>query len=241
MTCTLAVIVKSPQQEAVVKKLLDLASTQINPANLTKFDYVLYMEDPLKLIDKDGRKLIIDPVSDTINYQRKHRGKNEMIAKALGKHKGMSTVLDLSVGLGIDALFMSQLGFKVTGLERNPLLYFMLSEAFRKNSNSFHLIHNDALSFINAQNNRPWPFDAIYFDPMYPHKKKSALPKQEMVLFRNLVGDDMDAKEVLTAALETLRMGTQRVVVKRPLHAEPLLPNVHHQLEGKIVRYDVYI
>lgn len=44
----------------------------------------------------------------------------------------MNHILDLTAGLGIDAVFLSQLGFQVTSIERNPLLVFLLQEAQKK-------------------------------------------------------------------------------------------------------------
>ncbi|MNL78601.1 Ribosomal RNA small subunit methyltransferase J [compost metagenome] len=49
-----------------------------------------------------------------------------MIAKALGGAKGTKKVLDLSVGLAVDSVFLCQLGFQVTGVERSPVLYALL-------------------------------------------------------------------------------------------------------------------
>ncbi|MBC7371239.1 MAG: class I SAM-dependent methyltransferase, partial [Bdellovibrionaceae bacterium] len=43
---------------------------------------------------------------------------------------------------------------------------------------------------------------------------------------------------VLEAAL---KWPVGRVVVKRPIGAEQLLPGVSHVHEGKVVRYDVYV
>jgi 16S rRNA (guanine1516-N2)-methyltransferase len=145
------------------------------------------------------------------------------------------------VGLAVDSVFLTQLGFEVIGVERSPVLFALLQEAFAKTKKtylkSYRLYHADSLPFLREQRGQI-AVDAIYFDPMYPHKKKSALPKQEMVVFRDLVGHDDDAAVVLE---EALTWPVQRVVVKRPLHAEELLPGVRHSYEGKVVRYDTYV
>ncbi|MNL54942.1 putative methyltransferase [compost metagenome] len=59
-----------------------------------------------------------------------------------------------------------------------------------------------------------------------------------MMVFRDLVGDDADASLVLQ---EALTWNVKRVVVKRPMQAEELLPGVRHSFEGKVVRYDTYV
>lgn len=79
--------------------------------------------------------------------------------------------------------------------------------------------------------------EIVFLDPMFPIRRKGAEGKPMKVL-RQLVGDDSDASELLEAARA---VATRRVVVKRPLHGEPIgnvSPAVSHK--GKSVRYDVY-
>lgn len=215
----------------------------VNPINKDDFFFHFFVEaDRLYVRDQERRLLEIDFDKNHLDYERKgHRGKNELIAKALGVAKGCRNVLDLSVGLAVDSVFLTQLGFQVTGVERSPVLYALLKEAFEKTQKeylkSYELFYSDSLNFLKEKKGQI-EIDSIYFDPMYPHKKKSALPKQEMVVFRDLVGHDDDAAEVLK---EALTWPVQRVVVKRPLHAEELLPGVRHAYEGKVVRYDTYV
>ncbi|MNK81559.1 Ribosomal RNA small subunit methyltransferase J [compost metagenome] len=215
----------------------------LNPANSQDYFFHFCIENENVFVkDQDGRKLVIDFDENHLDYQRRgHRGKNEIIAKALGVAKGCRKILDLSVGMAIDSVFLCQLGFQVTGLERSPVLYALLKEAFEKSQKpelaNYQLIHADSREFLETQKNK-FEVDSIYFDPMYPHKKKSALPKQEMVVFRDLVGDDADASEVLKLALT---WPVRRVVVKRPMKADELLPGVSHSFEGKVVRYDTYV
>ncbi len=218
-------------------------NSDLHPESLDKYFFRAYfVENKVFVLDAQKRKLEIDFDRNHIDYHRKgHRGKSEMIAKALGAAKGCQRILDLSVGLGVDSVFLSQIGFSVCGVERSPMLYMLLSEAFasteKKALQSYKLYHSDALDFLSYPENLEG-IDSIYFDPMYPHKKKKALPKQEMIVFRDLVGDDGDAVKVLELALKST---VRRVVVKRPMHAEELLPGVAHSFEGKVVRYDTYV
>lgn len=191
------------------------------------------------LIDSLGRKLQINFDVNKVNYFRKNLSKkNDLLAKALGILKGNNKVLELGAGLGIDTVHMASLGCKVTSIERNPIIYFLLQEALvssnRPELKSIQFLNLDAKDYLNAI--EPNTFDVIYFDPMYPHKKKSALPKQEMLIFRDLVGDDMDSGSVLHLALQKAK----RVVVKRPVNADPIQSPVTHSFVGKSVRFDVY-
>ncbi|WP_374077555.1 class I SAM-dependent methyltransferase [Bdellovibrio bacteriovorus] len=236
-------IIATPEALEKAQVWADFFKCPVNPANSADFFFHFHVEDGRVYVrDQEKRLLEIDFDKNHLDYERKgHRGKNELIAKALGVAKGYRKVLDLSVGLAVDSVFLTQLGFEVTGVERSPVLYALLKEAFARTEKdylkSYQLHFADSLQFLK-ENKGKLAVDAIYFDPMYPHKKKSALPKQEMVVFRDLVGHDEDASEVLK---EALTWPVQRVVVKRPMHAEELLPGVRHSYEGKVVRYDTYV
>ena len=162
--------------------------------------------------------------------------KSELIGKAMGAGKYGLKVLDLSAGLGIDSVFLAQLGFDVTAVERNPLIYLALSHAQKMFPVQNLKIHfADSVDYLK---NTQEVFDAVYFDPMFPEKTKSALPRQEMVFFKNLVGDDADAAEVLLQALKL--DGVKRVAVKRPLKAPVLGLKPFASIEGKLIRFDLY-
>lgn len=232
-------------QDAILKAQYwaDYFEAPLNPLNINDYFFHFFVEaDRVYVCDLEKRLLEIDFDKNHLEYERKgHRGKNELIAKALGVGKGCRKVLDLSVGLGVDSVFLTQLGFQVVGVERSPVLYALLKEAFERTQKdylkSYQLFHDDSLHFLKTHQGM-LDVDCIYFDPMYPHKKKSALPKQEMVVFRDLVGHDEDASEVLKQALQ---WPVKRVVVKRPMYAEELLLGVRHSYEGKVVRYDTYM
>lgn len=238
-----SICILSTDTTSKIQEISEFLKCPINPPRPEDYFFHMHIEGTRFYVrDGEKRTLEIDFDKNHLDYQRKgHRGKNELIAKALGYSKGCRKVLDLSVGLGVDSVFLTQLGFQVMGVERSPLLFVLLQNAFghsaKEELRSYQLFHDESLSFLKAQNGKV-DIDAIYFDPMYPHKKKSALPKQEMVIFRDLVGSDDDAADVLR---EALKWPVRRVVVKRPLNAEELLPGVMHSFEGKVVRYDTYV
>lgn len=204
-------------------------------------DLLVLAADGWTLRDSEGRRLHVDFDENKVDYARTiPRGMKEPLARALGGDKGLRRVWDLSAGLGIDAVFLSRLGFKVTAFERDPVTAFLLRDA-RERTRRPEL---QSLEFINADSREKLAqlqsadgIEAIYFDPMYPHRRKSALSRQEMELFRRRIGDDPDAAEVLNAALAA---PVRRVVVKRPLRAEPLAGKPTSKLEGTTVRFDIY-
>jgi 16S rRNA (guanine1516-N2)-methyltransferase len=200
------------------------------------------VDSQFEVKDKEGNKLLLDFLGDKELYGRIPRGKSELLAKALGLGKNISTVLDCTAGLGCDAVFMMRMGLHVQSLERNPLLYFLLKKSLEraqltsKDFAKLFFYQGEAKNYINDLPNGA--IDVFYIDPMYPEKAKSALPRQEMVLFRKLVGQDADAAEILELAINKAK---DRVVVKRPLkgtHLGGLSPQ--HSFEGKTVRYDFY-
>lgn len=195
--------------------------------------------DVAQITDHEGNRFAIDFKNDRQNYhKRKSSLKNELISRALGAGKHGKKILDLSAGMAQDAVFLAQLGYEVLAVERSPLLFLALQEALKHQAvDGLRIQFADALDYLSCS---PEPADVIYFDPMFPEKnKKSALPRQEMVIFKKLVGADEDAAQVLQAAL--VYPGVHRVVVKRPLKA-PWLADLKPQgsVEGKIIRFDIY-
>ena len=204
-----------------------------------KFDFSTLAEirmdsDFPVMTDLSGNKFSIDFLSNKKNYAKKKAGiKTELVSKALGAGRYGMSVLDLSAGLGIDAVFLAQLGYKVTAVERNPLIFLALNEAAKVTELDLNFKFGEALDFVAEDT------DVIYFDPMFPEKKKSALPRQEMVFFKQLVGADDDAELVLQKALAS--SFAKRVAVKRPLKAPSLGHfKVQSTVDGKLVRFDVY-
>lgn len=181
------------------------------------------------------------------DYKRVVKKKEDLLFKALGQPKSSLNVLDLTCGLAIDAVHLVSLQAEVTSLERNPILYFLLKQAQKKcvegRVQSINIQFCDALTFLQQNEGLHRRFDVLYFDPMYPEKKKkSAKPRKEMQLFRNFVGEDEDAEEVFQ---QMTRTEVPRLIVKRPNKSEILNCTSPSYLkpivyQGKLVRYDVY-
>jgi 16S rRNA (guanine1516-N2)-methyltransferase len=228
-----------------------------NEFDYSEIEKIDFAKDVPVVYDKNKNKFSIDFVNDKTNYQKKKLSiKSELLSKALGGGKLGLNVLDLSAGLGVDSIFLAQLGYSVTALERNPLIYLCLQTALAEYKKSNHADERGELKKTNEKMNRPLSLqfyfsdathfldnnktkvDVIYFDPMFPGKEKSALPRQEMVFFKKLVGADDDGVEVLQKALKT--KGVKRVAVKRPLKAPPLIEKPNGNLKGKLVRFDLY-
>ena len=171
---------------------------------------------------------------------------NELIAKAVGcKPHFRPKVLDATAGMGRDSLILLMLGCRVTMQERNPAIYRLLENAvdrLRTNPKIDQSIF-ERLELINANSLKVMSdeqsYEVIYLDPMFPERKKSALVKKEMRLFKRLAGEDPDADQLLLSALET---SVPRIVVKRPKGANSLAnKKPSHHITGKKFRFDVYM
>ena len=199
----------------------------------------------------------VDFASAALAYRKQHGGgRNEAIAKAIGiKGKDSLSVIDCTAGMGVDSFIMASVGADVLMLERSPIIAALLDDAlfrFAAELDPLHeklkLVQSDASEYLqnvfntdstHSDSNIP---DVIYIDPMFPHKKKSALVKKEMQAFQMLLGPDQDSEDLLSAAL---KVNPKRVVVKRPNEAPELVNkqgrSASMAIRSKKHRFDVYL
>lgn len=188
------------------------------------------------------KPMIIDFASGKLAY-RQHHLQHELILRACGtKEKlGKKWIVDLTAGLGRDALLLASAGHRVLMIERSPILAALLEDALKRlgphTDLDLELIFTDASIWLK-QTDHEKP-DIIYCDPMHPSRQKSALVKKEMRIIRDLVGEDEDSDELLMLAIQSAK---EKVIVKRPRLAPPLGGlSPHHQYLGTAARFDVYL
>jgi len=212
--------------------------------------FLLQVNDQfLELCKLDEPKLgavKVDFVEGAVAHRRKFGGgRGQDIAKAIGlKHGFTPHVLDATAGLGRDAFLLASLGCQVTLMERMPIVAALLNDGIERAKlngdvsdilKNMQLIHASSIENMNLTSQ----VDVVYLDPMYPHREKSALVKKEMRVFQSLVGEDLDADNLLDPAL---KLAKYRVVVKRPSYAPPLAnkkPSM--SINMKKNRFDVYV
>ncbi len=194
------------------------------------------------LIFKDGRlsyhfndQVISFDWLNEYSYHKKkqYRISKEPLAKSLKiKGGGERHIADLTCGTGKDAMLLLSFGAKVTLFERNPIVYLLAFDALRRLENE-----NVTLFFGSIQQDMMSQFDALYYDPMYPEKKKkSAKARKEMEVFKEVVGADEDHIEFLKNLIES----HAHVVIKRPMNKGPLFSS-QISYSGKTTRYDLYL
>jgi len=189
---------------------------------------------------------------------RAARGGGELLARAVGLSPGGSgsspgtrTVLDATAGLGFDSALMAVLGAEVLAIERHPVVAALLADGLRRAltdpdvagwlGGRLRVAAGDARTSLaelarGPESARP---DVVFIDPMFPAGRGSAASRKQMQVFRNLLGDDRDADELLPLARAC---ALRRVVVKRPRHAPVLAgqtPDV--SWAGSSTRFDAYL
>jgi len=217
---------------AHLSELEDFELIESDQSLALPFDIVVN-EQGAGLLLEDGQWLSLG--LESVQLQLSHqvrRVQESNFARALKLHKQKDHLIwDMSVGMAHDTALMRHFGARrLRGFERNPHIFALLScdEAFLGLGVELYAEPTEEME-------RP---EVIYFDPMYPEKrKKSAKSKKGMEAFKSLVGPDSDASAVLG---QLKNWAHTRVVVKRPLYAEPLALPVSFSYESKTVRYDVY-
>ncbi len=241
--------------QALIKKTRQLACQWAfeYAAGSSEPFYLQLTPEHLQLItaDQSAGPVFIDFGSGAVDHRRKFGGgKGQTLAKAVGLHKtGSPVILDATAGMGKDAFVFASLGASVILMERSPVSAALLSDALERGQNNpeisdiikrMRFIFYDATN-ITENTIRQWPDkpDVIYLDPMFPHRKKTAQVKKEMLIFQKITGSDLDSDQLLATALN---IAPKRVVVKRPIKAPYLnQQQPSYTLKMKKHRFDIYI
>lgn len=202
---------------------------------------------------KPGKKrtqVQVDFSQGAVAHRRKFGGgQGQDIAKAIGVSAYKPTVIDATAGLGRDSFVLATLGCQVTAYERQPVVAALLQDGLRRGvldpeiSDIIHRIHlefGSSHELLVPPSDSALLKDVVYLDPMFEHDEKAkAQVKKDMQAFRQVVGQDTDADDLLSRALACARC---RVVVKRARKARPLADHEPtYSLTGKANRFDIYV
>ena len=180
--------------------------------------------------------------SGPTGWRIKRANHEKLIKKALGKLERPLNILDCTAGMLQDALIFLSLGHQVTALEQSKILFHLLEDGISRSEDQaifekLELFHTNACSYAAKAKN----FDVIYFDPMYPPTKKSALSSGqldyiskilEVESIENNSSEDFEVLQLIPA---------RKMVVKRPIKVEPFSLQTNYQVSGKTTRFDIYI
>ncbi len=142
-------------------------------------------------------------------------------------------VLDALAGWGVDGLVLASRGCRVTLVERHPMLSALEQDLARRSGLAAVSRYGDGFEVIGEGR----CYDVVYLDPLFPERRKGALPGKRMQLLAALTTPDSRPLETwLDAAIAAAR---RRVVLKRRLK-DPQCRTPDWQITGRTVRYDVY-
>jgi len=176
------------------------------------------------------------------DVQRRIReGTRLPLARAVGLKRGQPAprVADLTAGLGRDAYTLAALGCGVIAIERSPVLAALLQDGLSRAGPEVaarvRVVVGEALEVLPTLS----ALDVAYLDPMFPDDGKTALSRKHAQYLKALVAPEPESAE--RALFQAAWQVAARVVVKRPKSGPPLHDGVNHTLQGKTVRFDVYV
>lgn len=241
-------VLTSDTADLQVQVLAEKLALPLGNAESPDYDFFLaYREGCLKLLDrqalkKGGLSVEIDPrPGEQHSYPAP---KKDLLAQAVGK-KSFS-IVDATTGWAQDSLALFRMGYQLTCIERSPVMAVLIEDGFqrlalkdwvqKRQLTPPKLLVGNAIELLA---NLPYKPDCIYLDPMFPQKRKqSAATRKSMAILRDILGDDLDSRALFDAAWAAT---AKRVVVKSPDYAEPLGGKPSESLQGKLLRYDVYL
>lgn len=190
----------------------------------------------------------VDFASPAMLHRRKG-GQNELLGRAVGVRQGRRpSVFDATAGLGRDSFVLADLGCTVTMAERMPALVWLLGTALER-----AMVSGEALVRAAADRLVLWPGDCttmtvpegavLYLDPMFESQRGSAAVKKDLSALRLLHEAEPPEEPGEQSLVQWAWVQPcSRIVVKRAAKAPLLTRNApSHQLQGKAVRFDVYV
>ena len=139
---------------------------------------------------------------------------NEPLIVIKGSEK--QSILDCTMGLAGDSIILSYYEHKVTALEKNKIIYLIVSNGLKNyisddekiNSSMRRIItyNIDSVKFLkNCPDNS---FDIVYFDPMFSHNIEES---KNLAGIETLVNQNFPTSDFLT---EAKRVAKKKVIVK---------------------------
>lgn len=213
---------------------------------LASFSHKIHTQLSTGLGMGSAPNIVVDFLSSKSIHRLRTSNLRDPLLRAVGLKNDPLTVLDATAGFGTDACLLAYYGANVLMLEREPTMGALLQAGLNRAQNEGELMQVaarmslkmiDAKQYLRDLNPADYP-DVIYLDPMFVHRKKSALPNKNMQFLQSCC-DDSDADELLTLALTRAH---KRVVIKRALTA-PLLGGIKPDLciKSKLLRFDVIL
>jgi len=243
-----------PQPLLSIAKLLNLPITKKNITDTDKFDAIIFMVKNRLTFQLTGKnktgEISVDFINGRLGYRIQRTGKNQSLARAIGLHKNphIPYIMDATAGFGSDAAILASLGYNITLIEKNPIVFALLKDGIQRASltekgktiaSRMTLVHADSQLILHETQQHHLSPDIIYIDPMFPPRQKSALTKKNMQSLHQLIGQTDKSDKLLLTALNCAK---QKVIVKRPVNAQDLAnKQPTYRIKEKTIRFDIYL
>jgi tRNA1(Val) A37 N6-methylase TrmN6 len=176
--------------------------------------FIVEKDFTVKFADKNS-EFFYHPSISKIRYNNYESSENDYLIKTIDATPE-ATVLDLTMGLGSEALFMANYVKKVTGVEASFPLYLVVKEGLnnynfkqewmKKASKKINIINDNYKNILkNIENNF---YDIVYCDPMFenPQMKSSPLNSiRQLAVYDKISQEDFE---------HMIRIAKKRVVIK---------------------------
>ncbi|MCR4710680.1 MAG: class I SAM-dependent methyltransferase [Clostridia bacterium] len=212
---------------------------------------LLLLRDEKGLYLTDGKLQVRGDFTQLLPRLRPGNLNGELIVKAARTKRATQVrplAIDATAGLGEDSLLLAAAGFRVILYENDPVIAALLRDALRRATDDpdltavvsrMELREEDSIAALKRDHREQEVPEAIFLDPMFPERQKSALVKKKFQLLQRLESPCTDEEALLAAALTA---GPRKILVKRPLKG-PWLAGMKpaYSLSGKAVRIDVLL
>ena len=199
--------------------------------------YYLRLDGPrLRLCcGPDVRGVCLTP--DEVARRADPHGALARACRASPQHRPL--VVDATAGLGMDTLTLASLGCEVIAFERIPALWAMLDDYVECEAvSNVSARCEDAFRWLAASTTQQPCCDTLYLDPMFPPRRKTALPNKAMQYVRAVVAEHGLAPTAWDVQA-LCRCARERVVLKRR-RKDPAMAAPDWQIHARTVRYDIY-
>ncbi len=226
MTAQALGIVCAAEDEAAIANLLG----EIERIAIPSSGFYLSFRDDVLSLHRAGEAqgISVDPK----DIEQRLKGPF-MLGRACGLPAPGLRLLDATGGLGVDALALARRGVDVHVIEREPMLWALLEDLIRRTGERVSASLDDSARLLAEGAD----YDVVYLDPMFPARRKKALPGKKMQYLSALLADAEPFEPGLIALAQ--QSARSRVVLKRRLK-DPIALQPDWSLKGTTVRYDVY-
>ena len=165
--------------------------------------------------------------------------RHQPLVKAVGFKGRPLEIWDVTAGWGRDAWLLAELGCRVTAIEKEETVFFLLNESFKRQSKrlktgSLKLIFADSVNYLKKTSQKP---EVIYMDPLFETEKKSLSGKPLQIL-QTLT--EKNRANTHTLFKEGLKKAANRLVVKRHRLEASLKGPLLCSFKGRAICYDVF-